>query len=626
MFSTQDVQDIFRSLPPRKDASLPQLIVSASGDGFITGTSLLRNFERLMTDESERQPLASVSRMLDTDVETIVELAKAHPHLVLLSEKELTVIPKAQRNSLLQHLQDLLAQGLVEISAFIRDNDISRKSLDALVRAVEDDIDEIHEYLLGPKYEEALLEASKARLHRSIQDEEPTDLSPDTLPGRPPYWLIELVFERLIDDEELVSQFYYKKVADAWRLNPKQSVARKRDAVVSQLKSGEAGFLDLRAFTAEFDQLYSYEDAVRLFGTSPDASVIGDYAVSNKWRLAIEDETLHNLDEADFVDCEAKVQIATPQAVKDGIVETLIRHTMEACRSEVLQIQHYVVKSSKYTLERDVLLDIAKAQALSQWEVMKETPDKDVKFQLTDILDAIPLEKSLLRAIAQDDALQTLLAERFSSEISNLESQNEAEFAALWIERVVSRVLIYNEGLDAIEDKKLQGQLAELLSTYLQKELLPDTLAKAQSQALYSSRKTRKNVQKLDTALKAGKKDLAGVQSSIEKFGKKQDIHALDDTSLFATKNTMVGDMIRRMQKPKTDGPLLFLTLILVLFAKHYPGIVYATGKFAPKLLKQLKSKLSAEEYERLENWKELAKSGALSTSDKAVMRQMVEV
>jgi len=50
MFSTQDVQDIFRSLPPQQDGSLPQFVMSAGGSGLVSGKSLIRQFERLMKD------------------------------------------------------------------------------------------------------------------------------------------------------------------------------------------------------------------------------------------------------------------------------------------------------------------------------------------------------------------------------------------------------------------------------------------------------------------------------------------------------------------------------------------------------------------------------------------------
>jgi hypothetical protein len=562
---------------------------------------------------------------VDTDI--IIELVRTHPHLALLSESELTVIPKGQRDQLHQQLQELLAHSLVDVPHFVRGNDISRQSVGALVRCAEGDVSELDDCLLSAKYEQTLSETIRNRLDRALQEVESVNFTSDSLEGRPPIWLIDRVLQGHQQAPELTSRLYVNREGDAIQCIPKEAVSHKRDEAVSKLQTGEVTYLDSRAFAAEFNQLYALPgEALRFLGDLSDISIIADYAVSNKWLAAIRDAAFRDLDQDGFVDCAAKLHTPAPQILQDGVVESVIHSVTDTYTAETVRIRQYVLTSSKYTLERDVLSDFAKAQASAQWQATKETPEKDIKFQLSDILAAVPEDQMLLHAVAQDSTVEPLLLERFSNEVSQLESQNEAEFAIYWKERVVSRMHTYNEGLGAVKDQKLQGQLAELFATYLQKELLPDTLAKAQAQGLLRSKKTKKNVQKLDTALKAGKKDLAGVQSSIEKFGKKQDLQAFDSTSLAETKRTMIGDMIRRMQKPKTEGPLLFLTLIVVLFAKHHSGVVYATGKFAPKLLKQLKSKLSAEEYERLENWKELAKTGALSSGDKEAMRKMVEL
>jgi hypothetical protein len=50
MFSTQDVQEIFRSLPPQRDGQLLQFAISESGKELLSGKNVARRFERLMTD------------------------------------------------------------------------------------------------------------------------------------------------------------------------------------------------------------------------------------------------------------------------------------------------------------------------------------------------------------------------------------------------------------------------------------------------------------------------------------------------------------------------------------------------------------------------------------------------
>ena len=186
---------------------------------------------------------------------------------------------------------------------------------------------------------------------------------------------------------------------------------------------------------------------------------------------------------------------------------------------------------------------------------------------------------------------------------------------------------MYSTGLTGVSDPKVHDQLAQLLATYTTKDVIPDTLAKARAQRLVLSRKTRKNVARLSGILDNEKTmDVAAITSALDKFNKKQGVQGPSETALNAAKQAMVGDMLRRLQKQKADdGPVLFLTLVVVLFARQYDGVVYATGKFAPKLLKQLKGKLDKEQYDKVEGWKEAAKTNTLSAEDRADMVSMAE-
>lgn len=231
----------------------------------------------------------------------------------------------------------------------------------------------------------------------------------------------------------------------------------------------------------------------------------------------------------------------------------------------------------------------------------------------------IPEEQSILRAVSEDGAIKKSIEEQYWGEISNLELQNELEFSTFWTRRVVARIGNYIEGHKAIEDAKLKDQLSDLLSNYLAKDLLRDSISKARSQGLVCSRKTKKNMQKLEGALQKTS-DLSSVLSAVEKFNNKQGVH--NATSLVDAKNGLTDDMTRKIQK-QSDGPTLFLLLVTILFARHHPGVIYATGRFAPKLLKLLKPTLNTETYETLEKWKDMAKAGSLTREDRDGMKRM---
>lgn len=295
--------------------------------------------------------------------------------------------------------------------------------------------------------------------------------------------------------------------------------------------------------------------------------------------------------------------------------------------TELHRVAEYWLTEDGYASHKDKLLSHAAANAQLQWQETSNSPEKEIKFAMSNITTKIDSHESVLHALAQEKSTEKAIQEHFWNTVSEQQAQNEADFATFWNERVVSRTRIYNEGLGGVKDDKLLAQLAEVFASYAQKELVPDVISKAHSQGLVVSQKTRKNIQKLSSRLDAEKMDAATIMTALDKFNKKQSIESPGDSWLEESRKAMVLDMIRRMQKQKkSDGPVLFLTLVVLLFAKHHPGVVYATGKFAPKLLKQLKGVLEPDQYEQLEKWKEAAKTGTLSAEDREEMKKMAEV
>lgn len=57
MFSAADVQDIIRSVPPERtpsqNDSLPSLLLSSTGQGFVATDYVLQNFERMVTSSGK---------------------------------------------------------------------------------------------------------------------------------------------------------------------------------------------------------------------------------------------------------------------------------------------------------------------------------------------------------------------------------------------------------------------------------------------------------------------------------------------------------------------------------------------------------------------------------------------
>ncbi|KAF1958633.1 hypothetical protein CC80DRAFT_408587 [Byssothecium circinans] len=641
MFSEQDLRNMFEQLPPQTPEKvevpqiLPPLILSSRGEGFVTGQSVSRSFENLVQNEPERLPLSAVSNRLDIDQDTSLQLLRASPHLALLSENENTVITTSERNAIAEKFRESLKSRVVSKASFSNETNVSRASIDALAHSKDDSagigeqVRELDDHLFTASYEQEVTEKLKEKLNLALQEAEPLEITSSLVTGEAPLWFIQRATENIIRTQDMSSHFHVDEDANATRYVPRESIIRRRDDVISRLESGELTHIDIRTFAEDFKEILpSFAEANEYLAELDSFFHLGPFAISRSWIAWLVNQYIEVLDDQDYVDCAKDLPSDLPRAIYDSVLELVVHRVISwdsSASEDFCQSGTFVLTNIHHDRERTILFEHAKAQATVQWQAYKATPSKDLKFRIANILAKVPPDRHVLRAVAEEPEVESAIAEHFWVAISNLESQNEADFATSWTKRVSSRQSNYCEALKAIKDVKLHDQLAELLAHYLQKDLIPDTIVKAKLQGLVCSRKTQKNVQKIETALTASKKDLAGLLLLIEKFGKKQDIPDLEGATLEESKGVMVADMIRRMQKPKTDGPLLFLTLVVVLFAKHYPGVVYATGKFAPKLLKILKAKVSVEDYEQLEAWKELAKTGALGAEEQKAMREMAE-
>lgn len=179
-------------------------------------------------------------------------------------------------------------------------------------------------------------------------------------------------------------------------------------------------------------------------------------------------------------------------------------------------------------------------------------------------------------------------------------------------------------------DAKVRAQLFELLRDYVARDLVPDAVARAEAKNLVRSARARRNVRKLVAALgepgvrqAADEQALAAARACLQKFAGKMDVPALSGEAK-EKKGGFVRDMVRGMQKDG-DAPRLFLTLVVVLWAGRAEGVVYATGKFAPKVVKLLKAErgLDVEKVKRLEELKDLVKAGGVGDAEKEEMRKM---
>lgn len=449
--------------------------------------------------------------------------------------------------------------------------------------------------------------------------------------GSPPMFFILHHFKRLVDLHSLHDDVFIRELPTAIRCQSKRLREVNPRAWASRLLSGEAPYFDLQVALKESPEIYdSIEDVRSAFAPQLELEVFEDFAISKSWTQQYVHKSLQDLHYSGIINLAQQLR-EFPESLREHMVSRM-EHSVVAAAKEKSEFNvhctgGFILTEEQYSIEREVLLKHTRLSAVDQWQQLKDSPEADIKFDMSIITSTVANDQPFLAELIKEKTIEKAIEEQYWLVVSEQETQNEAEFAAFWSDRVVSRVNVYSEGLVIIEDPKLKDQLSDLLATYLQKELVLDVITKARSQGLVLSRKTRKNIQKLDTTLGTAKTEINAIISTIDKFHKKQALDSANVVAIEDAKKAMMQDMLRRMQKQQkaSDGPVSFLTLVILLIAKHHSGVVYATGKFAPKLMKQLKTKLEPEQYERLEKWKEGAKAGSLTAEDRGDMTQMTE-
>jgi hypothetical protein len=463
------------------------------------------------------------------------------------------------------------------------------------------------------------------------------------LPGSPPKWFFLRQLQRLAESPEYIDKVILRDAPEYIRVQAKDMKAHIVDSWSHRLSSGDLAYVDLQALMVGNVTHDSLEDIIRDFESLKACEVVESFAISLTWFTKFIDQKLRALhhDEADVVDVAQNLseKLQTTENGHRRFPESLYGHIQRKAEQILVAVLQYetfpdchrfgtvVLTSEQYAAEQNNMADLAKEDATAQWQQLKDVPDYDIKFNLSNITQANPSKTFIYTSLAKEKPIQKALEESFSATFVTLESDNETAFSTFWLDRVSSRISLYTTGLTSISDQRLHAQLSSLLATYIQTDLVPDTLAKARTQHLVLSRKTKKNIAKLESTISGLKSndDLQIITSSLEKFTSNQSLPTPTPALLTQYKDSMIQDMIRRSTKSsKPNDPLLFLTLIVVLHAKYHDGVVYATGKYAPKILKGLKGTVGEEVYAVLEGWKEDVRTGKLGVEGREGIRVMM--
>ncbi|KAJ9641348.1 hypothetical protein H2199_005318 [Coniosporium tulheliwenetii] len=402
--------------------------------------------------------------------------------------------------------------------------------------------------------------------------------------------------------------------------------SREVDGALEQLASGITNAYNIYHITASLPRKYPQlsEAQTMIRSLYPERILVFEMmAVSKSWFDKHVERELDRIMKAPIIDLQEHIALPSEASEKalSGILDAIKGALSVAAPMEVEYIPHegaWLAAQKDWLDQLDIVIaESAVQQAQKQWTQLTVDSDVELALDPASLLESQVSGQSLASSV-QDfikAKINTSGRAAFDAAISQLETESLEAFSVLWRERVDTRFQLYKLGADAIPDAKLREQLLELLQIHVRTELIPGTLSRAEAQGLLRGKKLKKNVEKLRASLGLDDKDTASpssletLTSALNKFATKL---CPSSTTLAAAKTAHQAELhqtIQTLDRDK-DGPRLFLALIVVVLAKHQDGVVYATGKFAPKLMKSLKGRVDEEVHGRLERLKDGVKSG----------------
>ncbi|KAF2839007.1 hypothetical protein M501DRAFT_1016106 [Patellaria atrata CBS 101060] len=558
------------------------------------------------------------------------------------------------RLELLKFFQKAVSEALVPIRRFCMQKNISPASLQELVHEINDssmgnDILHVTERYGGSPnetyvYTTLYWETIKCRIVNELQNAlesiEETTLTCKLLPGNPPLEFIKAIITSIENFSERYRgrlNFRSNRVEftpmDTLKKNAMQSIENIID------RQNMLSYATYDHWISNFPEIYGNEDELRksMMQNGDRIMFLENGVLETAWFENDVEEKIEALRRNKYVefpdvrdehvywnikgsDCEClnELQVGRLKSIYDN-------------ESQLVRVSYELSNNKFYLVDRrwleeviDFAGELAKTIAQADWD-RGQINKEEVKFIPETILFEQLRTKyniravNLVRCLLKSD-VGAAAASAYREHVNKLTKESEQEFASFWRDSVSLRVQLYTTGVTAIPDDKMQTQFRDLLENHISKELVTETLARAESKHLLQSSIVRKDVQKLRASLDEHRP----IIPALDKFASKRGVPAIAVEELGVRKKEITRERVAKMRNDK-DPPRLFLTLVVILWEIHNAGLIYTTGKFSPKLLKSLQPVIAPEMLEKLEVLKAAVKAGSVTDTQKQEMRTLAQ-
>ncbi|KAI9716110.1 MAG: hypothetical protein M1812_005537 [Candelaria pacifica] len=660
MFSEVDIRWLSHTIPSveKSSHSFPPLIPLESGSGFLKPQKLrsqLRNI--VFTDVSrDRLDVSRLAHGFGIKPGFVSDLLPENPEQsgwILAQTGQ--IVTRSHYDALLDTLRTQSQKAPIDIFKFINEhgisdcifirlvreyNDINRKqNTAATLNAILEELDGSGVPLI---YSRAYRHALEADVLKACQEaKRPYVLDPRLLQGCPPVDFIYEIVEDLAKAESGGPKPSIRLQGATVVYTPSHYLAQQRKDLIEKLWNGVVDWLAVRDF--DESQRTTSETRQYVHDTLGDKVImLDDYVISVEYLKRRVAAIIVDLDRYGYATvCPGSQSYpSTPHlslAKEDSetlstIIMRMIMEDWDSSRNpgKLDMVGDFIVRSEFAENFTNDIIERARLQAQTAWETL-EYPVLDWQALLSGKEDESPGIIPFLRQSSFNSDLKKSARDGFTAETQKLKQKADLQFQTLWHHRLMAKLQLYQAGLESLTDEKLRGELRGTLEAHVLQNLLPDVIRKAEKGGIIRDKTMRRNVDSLNAFLASAqtgedhlKSSFADLIAALETFKKKQKIERITEGELREKKYSQVNEMVRSMGE-NNDAPRLFLTLVVVLLATKGPGVVYATGKFAPRLVKQLRGNMDAEQLKALETVKDAVKAGKLTSDQKAFMINLAE-
>ncbi|KAI9769409.1 MAG: hypothetical protein M1840_004111 [Geoglossum simile] len=643
MFSADDVRRLCTTFPPA--AGTPLRVVRSNSGLANLNCAQLRVSELIglalgSSDVPHKIKVSEIAEKLDLQGGVVEQLLPWDESGWLLAEDK-TIITRTGYQALCKALFSQADEEPIVITSFTKNNGISKNTFRKLVEDVNaslssNNAEVVQDYALGfwGRHDELVY---NKRYRRWLEEEVATILKAaerpkiiigSTFQGDPPGDFLEYIANSLCETGfDGVDGHISRNCDGEIEFFPYSYIVARRDALLQDLRDGKIPLLhhtDLTGADPRIADIGRFANeqlgvnAITLKNSVASTAYIGHLARVTKSDLERRGWAHVNISDAKL------------DAEDTSIFLSLVRRRIEDMHDGPRIEQ--IPSRSDYLFLVDWVEEFHKSMDDEIYRLAQELWKKscDLKFQWPHVHKAVgkkylDLDTEIVRGILEQRKAGAEAA--FSRHIQRFQDDALLKFSHAWKEKVLVRLQLYRIGVQNLGDIRLQEELYSTLFDHTTKTLVPEFLQKCRNKDLIKGSPLERGIEKLQQALagiKAGMEELkdqfASTMEAIDAFTKTIRVEAWTDVELEQRKAVQLREMANNMKKDE-DGPRLFLALVLVMQAAHRPGIVYSTGKYAPRLLKQLTDVMDTEKYAWMQKMKEAAKLGTMTPDEKTEIR-----